>query len=211
VSKLVYGVGVSDADYQVQVKETISGRYKSGKKKQKGVWACPFYRVWVNMLQRGYSEKLKVKRPTYRDCTVCEEWHLFSKFRCWMETQDWEGKELDKDLLIQGNKVYSPETCVFVSAQVNSFMTDSGAARGQYKIGVSWHKIRSKYQANCNNPFTHKKEYLGLFETEDMAHQEWLARKLEHAYVLAATQTDERIAEALIGYYENYGVNCEYS
>jgi hypothetical protein len=121
-----------------------------------------------------------------------------------MEQQDYAGKQLDKDLLVKDNKVYSPETCVFVSRQVNMFLIDRGASRGKYKLGCHWLKRDSKYMALCSNPFTLKNEYLGLFITEDEAHQSWLSKKLEHAYNLAAIQTDERIARAIISRYENY-------
>lgn len=47
-------------------------------------------------------------------CSVCEEWLTFSNFKRWMEQQDYEGKALDKDLLVSQNKTYSSETCVFV-------------------------------------------------------------------------------------------------
>ena len=128
MGKLVYGVGVNDADYVVSINETVG--YVDGKRKEKLVWICPFYRTWKGMLGRGYSEKLKLKYPSYKDVTVCEEWHLFSTFRAWMDQQDWEGLQLDKDLLVKGNKIYSPETCLFVSGQVNNFVLERGASRG---------------------------------------------------------------------------------
>ncbi len=202
MGKLVCGIGVNDADYVVQVKETIG--YVDGKQKQRLVYMCPFYQTWKDMIKRGYSEKLKLRHKTYRDCTVCEEWHLFSTFRKWMETQDWEGKQLDKDLLVPANKVYSPETCVFVSQQVNLFLIDRGSKRGKYKIGCCWNKREGKFQSNCGNPFTGKSQHLGNFTDEEGAHQAWLAKKLEYAYGLAELQTDVRIAKALIDKYENY-------
>jgi hypothetical protein len=124
-----------------------------------------------------------------------------------MSSQDYEGLQLDKDLLVRGNKVYSPETCVFVSRQVNLFLIDRGNNRGEYKIGVCWSKRNSKFKAQCRNPYTNKQEYLGLFESEEESHQTWLTKKLEHAYTLAAIQTDVRIVEALIKRYESYGAH----
>ena len=76
------------------------------------------------MLQRCYSESHLVRQPTYKGCSVCEEWLTFSNFKSWMEQQDWEGKQLDKDLLVYKNKIYSPETCVFVSSVINSFFVE---------------------------------------------------------------------------------------
>lgn len=199
--KLVFGVGINDADYVVERKETIE---VNGKRKQKRVWMCPYYRAWTKMLERCYSAKLQESRPTYKGCSVSEEWLRFSAFKAWMETQDWEGKQLDKDLLFERNKVYSPETCVFVTQTVNKFTTDSGAARGEWKIGVSWQKAAGKFVSTCSNPFTKKSEYLGLFTCEQEAHNAWRKRKLELAHELAAIQTDERVAKALIERYTSY-------
>lgn len=200
--KLVYGVGLNDADYVVQEFETIG--YVNGKQKRKRVWECPYYRVWRHMLMRCYSAKYQDKRPTYKGCSVSEEWLTFSVFKGWMGQQDWEGKQLDKDLLFEGNKVYSPESCVFVTSVVNSFMTECGASRGEWPIGVYWNKNEEKFVSRCRNPFTKKLEYLGCFVCHNEAHKAWLKRKLELARLLAAEQTDTRVAKALIERYTNY-------
>lgn len=199
---LVYGVGINDADYVVERKETIG--YVNGKRKQKLVWVCPYYLAWRNMLERCYSEAWHKKYPTYIGCSVSEDWKYLSKFKIWMEQQEWEGMQLDKDLLFESNKVYSEETCVFVTSMVNSFTIDSGAARGEWLIGAYWNKGRGKFASQCRNPFTKKLEYLGLFVNELEAHQVWIKRKLELAHLLAEEQTDERVAKALIARYTAY-------
>lgn len=205
--KLVCGVGVNDADYVTQkTKPDHSARYVNGKYKQKLVWVCPFYITWANMLKRCYSEKYQEKYPTYKGCTVCEEWKLFSNFRKWMVEQEWEGLQLDKDLLVVGNKVYSAETCVFVTCQVNNFLGENDRSRGEWPIGVSWNKRAKKFYAKCSNPITGKLKGLGYFTCQHEAHRAWLAKKLEHAYALAAIQTDQRVAIALIERYENYTI-----
>lgn len=183
--KLVYGVGVNDADYVVC--PSVNGKQVM----------CPFYMVWKSMLERCYSPKLQAKRSTYVGCIVCEEWLTFSNFKAWMETQDWHGKEPDKDILFVGNKIYSPATCVFVDSLTNTFISDSGATRGEWPIGVSFHKRRRKFEANCNNPFTNRKEFIGYFACPNEAHLAWRKRKHELALQLADMQTDERVAAAL--------------
>lgn len=115
--------------------------------------------------------------------------------------QEWEGNQLDKDLLFEDNKVYSESTCVFVSPMVNTFTTDSEAARGEWLIGTCWHKQIKKFMARCRNPFTRKNEFLGYFTCEQEAHNAWLKRKLELAKELAAIQTDPRVAKALVDRY----------
>ena len=200
--RLVYGVGINDADYVTNKRETIG--YVNGKQKQKRVWECPYYRAWENMLARCYSAKYQEKQPTYKGCSVSDDWLTFSNFKNWMEKQDWEGKQLDKDILLEGNKVYSKESCVFVTRMVNMFTIDSGAARGEWLIGVYWNKGKNKFMSMCSNPFTKKREYLGLFTTELEAHEKWRKRKLELSHELAAIQTDIRVAKALINRYTNY-------
>lgn len=185
-TKLVQGIGVNDADYPVYKKE-------NGKQ----VWICHYYRAWKNMLVRSYSDKYKQKYTTYEGVAVCQEWHSFMRFRAWMEKQDWKGKHLDKDILFEGNKVYSPNTCVFIDGVVNNFLTDSAAARGEWPIGVYWHGREQKFRGQCNNPFTKKNEYLGSFTCPQQAHLAWKKRKHELACQLADIQTDERVAESL--------------
>lgn len=200
--KLVYGVGINDADYVVKEWKTLV--YGNGEQKRILVWWCPYYRAWCDMLKRCYCTKLQERQPTYKGCSVTEEWKRFSNFRGWMEKQDFVGKHLDKDLLFEGNKTYSDKTCVFVTRAVNNFTTDSGAARGGWLIGAYWDRVSNKFKANCSNPFTKKREHLGYFTSEQEAHQAWLKRKLELAYELAAIQTDTRVAESLIHRYSNY-------
>ena len=190
--KLVYGVGINDADYVTQEFDRVNG-------KNKLVWRCPFYHKWKSMLERCYSEKWHIKQPTYRDCSVCDEWLIFSNFKMWMQKQDWEGKHLDKDLLKEGNKIYCPEWCIFVDQNLNKFVTDHYNARGQYMIGVYWHKQARKFKAQCWNPFRRRQEHLGVFQDEMEGHLAWKARKHELACMLAESEycNDPRLAEAL--------------
>ena len=182
---LIQGVGINDANYPVT-------EYENGKRVM-----CPYYQTWKNMLARAYNDKYRQRRPTYEGVTVCEEWRSFMRFHAWMETQDWEGKQLDKDLLVQGNKVYSPNACVFVDGTVNSFLTDCAAARGEWPLGVCWKEQRQKFQSQCKNPFIKKQEHLGYFHCPQQAHLAWKKRKHELACQLADVQKDERVAEAL--------------
>jgi len=199
-SKLAYGVGTMDADYAVKKYENW---HENGCRKQKLLWICPFYMKWNSMLQRCYSEKFLEKYPTYRGFSVCQEWLTFSNFKAWMKKQDWERKHLDKDILFPGNKIYSPSTCVFIDPKVNTFITESNASRGEWLIGVCWHKAANKFISMCRDG-SGKRKHLGLFDTELESHKAWVEYKLKLAYQLAAEQSDERIAQALIARYENY-------
>ena len=196
----ILGVGINDADYQTCITEKVVD--STGRMRNKTVWICPIYSIWLNMIKRCYSEKSKRKGKTYVGCTVIEEWLLFSNFKAWVEQQNWEGKQLDKDILFPGNKIYSPETCVFVDQRVNNFILENQAKR-KFSIGVTWHKRANRFLSQCKQLGGGNK-YLGLFETEEAAHKAWLKEKLRLAYILAEQQDDPRVAKALIDRYENY-------
>ena len=185
MGKLVFGVGVNDADYPV--KPTINGKQI----------ICPFYRTWQNMMNRCYSAKYQEKFPTYTGCAVSAEWLTFSNFKVWMEKQDWQGKELDKDIIFKGNKIYSSETCVFVDSVTNSFTLDRSLDRGEWPIGVYLSEPAGKFRAQCGNPFTEKRESLGCFTCPREAHEAWRKRKHELALRLADLQSDSRVADAI--------------
>lgn len=178
--KLVFGIGINDANYAVY--PTIDGKQVM----------CPFYQTWMNMLIRCYSSKCHKKYPTYADCEVCEEWKTFSNFRRWMVAQDWEGKQLDKDLL--GDKLYSPETCAFVPGWLNSLFTDRGRARGPYPIGVS--KLKNRFRANLT--VNGKQKHLGYFDTPGEAHSAYLEAKRGHVHELMANYPDQRVKQAVL-------------
>lgn len=182
--KLVCGIGINDANYPVQ--PSINGRQI----------VCVYYQTWKDILNRCYSEKRLKISPTYRGCEISEHWKTFSNFKTWMETQNWIGKQLDKDILFPNNKIYSEHTCVFVDQSINSFLTDSSSARGKYMIGVSWHKRVEKYIARCNDG-AGDVIFLGYFNDELSAHLAWKACKHKLACELADEQTDTRVAEAL--------------
>lgn len=95
-----------------------------------------YYRVWVSMLRRCYSEKYHLSMPTYIGCSVCDEWKTLSVFKKWHDANYVKGFHLDKDLLVEGNKVYSPETCIYASPTINVLLTDHRRARGKYPQGV---------------------------------------------------------------------------
>ena len=78
------------------------------------------YSLWSGMMERCYSSKLHAKYPSYIGCTVCDEWHDFQVFGDWLEINYVDGCELDKDIKIKGNSVYSPAACKFVTKKDNT-------------------------------------------------------------------------------------------
>lgn len=190
ISRLVAGIGISDAEYKTHIGKTIDGKYRKS-------WVCPIYMIWASMIVRCYCEKSLKRRPSYRGCSVAPEWINFSGFKSWMDAQDWAGMVLDKDIFIRGNKIYGPEMCVFVPSALNKFLTDRSSLRGEWPIGVSLNTRDGKFKSACNNPFLNKNEFLGSFSCPNMAHEAWRRRKHQHACRYADMQTDERIARAL--------------
>ena len=190
VRGLVFSVGLNDSPHKVSA-------IVSGKKV-----FCPIYSTWVHMLERCFCPKLLAKRPTYINCTVAAEWLVLSNFREWMITQDYKGLQLDKDLLISGNKHYSPETCLFVTSQVNSLLSDRGGKRGVYPQGVSLNKPSGKFMANAH--INGNQEYLGLFKTIKEAELAYKTSKQSEIRRVAELQTNNKVKQSLLSIADNY-------
>lgn len=106
------------------------------------------YFVWVRMLDRCYSTKVGEDRITYRGCTVSEEFKHFHHFKSWCKNQigfGVKGFALDKDILVKGNKVYSPETCCFVPQEINNLFTNVKMKHSELLSGVSFDKTSGKF------------------------------------------------------------------
>jgi hypothetical protein len=111
------------------------------------------YICWCSMFTRCYNENQRYMNPTYKDCTVAEEWHNFQNFAKWFyenyyEVDD-ERMDLDKDILVKGNKVYSPEACIFVPKDINSLFVNRQGDRGNYPLGIS-KAYKSGFVATCS-------------------------------------------------------------
>ena len=181
--KPILDVGINDADYIVQPIINKKQIY------------CPFYGKWKSMLERCYSEKYQFRFPSYIGCSICEEWHSFMAFKGWMDKQNWQGKQLDKDILMPRNKVYSPATCIFVDNKINSLLNEYSAGRGEFSKGVSHHKETNKYRARiCIDG---KIKNLGLYATQGKAALVYRHAKYCEILRHAAMQTDPRIKEGL--------------
>ena len=160
---LVYGVGINDSKYIV---------YDNKTKKH-----CPFYKNWLRMLRRCYSESYHKTHPTYVGCSVSPEWHLFSTFRSWMMNQKWEGLELDKDLIIKGNRVYGPDACCFVPKSINCLF-GGGKKKKHFDLPQNVELLKSgKYRVHMW--ITPHKRYFGIFSCLKEAHKTALQKKIE--------------------------------
>ena len=140
MAKIVSGVGINDFGAKIS---------------NNGVHIRS-YATWKSMLDRCYNKLNTKRRPTYIGCSVCESWISFSNFKQWYDTNYITGFELDKDILIPGNKVYSPEACRFVPPYLNKLLNDHGNRRGDLPVGVSQAnkgRCSPTYTAFCNNGY----------------------------------------------------------
>lgn len=185
---LVYGVGVNDWGSSIKV---------NGRNLQE-------YDLWHCMLRRSFDEKRKQKYPTYNDVTCSKEWLSMTKFIedvSKMKGYGLEGWELDKDILQKGNKLYSKDTCCFVPAEVNMLLTKSDKSRGEWPVGVYFHKATGKFRARLRT--NGKQKHLGLFSTPEEAFQAYKIAKEAQIKVVAEKwkhQLDERVFQALMVY-----------
>ena len=189
--KIVFGVGyIGKGGYIPYIKET--------KRKTES------YNYWERMLQRGYSEDYKNKKSTYKDVTVCEEWHNFQNFAKWYEDNYYEieglGKvQLDKDILNKGNKIYSPNSCIFVPTRINQLFAKADALRGDFPIGVS--RSGNKFRTRLH--ILNGEKYLGTFNTPEEAFYAYKTFKEQYIKEVAEEYKDkipQKLYEAMYKY-----------
>ena len=157
-----------------------------------------YYAVWAPMLTRVTNSD---RFPAYKGCSVHPDWLSLSKFKEWMKAQKWQGMELDKDLLIPGNKVYGPETCCFIPGWMNAAL--SLTKRGARLPGVASVKSSKKNPFCASVTVFGEKCFLGMYATEMDAHIAWQKAK-SSAFCLMAKRyvdeggEDERVVKALL-------------
>lgn len=170
---LVEGVGINDRTYPVSKNGIITKEYS----------------LWNNMLIRCYNIKCQEKHPTYINCSVSDNFKMYSYFYEWCQNQigfNIDDYHLDKDLLLKYNKIYSEDNCVFIPKNLNVLLTKSTAARGILPIGVTKHS--NKFRARCSVNGIRK--HLGSFDTPELAFNAYKAFKEEHIKELAEKYED---------------------
>ena len=162
------------------------------------------------MLQRCYDDKHREKYIAYSDCSVCDEWLLFSNFLKWfLETENSTiyRYNLDKDILVKNNRVYSPQTCCFVPNEINVLFTKRRLHRGRFPIGVRKATKSKNFEASISLQTTEgkKNKYLGTFATPEEAFYAYKEAKETYIKEVATKYyNDGKIAknvyEALMNY-----------
>ena len=188
----VHGVGIAGATYPI----TVNGVHTKE------------YTLWNNMLKRCYSDAIKKRCPTYEGCEVIDKFKSYEYFYEWCNKQigfGVDGFELDKDLLVKGNKVYSESTCVFLPAEINLLLNKRTTSRGKHLIGVNWNKKASAFVARVRKN-KRKQEHLGYFKTELEAFNAYKQAKESFVKEQAEkwkSQIDQRAYNALMKYEVN--------
>lgn len=169
------------------------------------------YNIWKHMLQRCYDKNYQRKHPTYINCKICNKWLFYPNFKKWYEDNYYEVEgqrmDLDKDILVKGNKTYSPETCIFVPQKLNILFINRELDRGDLPIGVCWHKSTNRYSAQYNslvlNNDNRKSRHLGLYSTPEEAFNSYKKVKEENIKQVAdyyKNKIPEKLYEAMYRY-----------
>ena len=185
----VFGVGITGTKYPIKEGGVLTKEYA----------------LWCRMLQRCYSDGFKKIRPTYEGCEVSDKFKSYEYFYEWCQSQVGFGVDnfqLDKDLLIKGNKIYSESTCVFIPSEINLLLIKREASRGKHLIGVCWDKTNKVFVAMVRKNKV-KREYLGSFKTEIEAFNAY--KQAKESFIKEQAEKwkgkiDDRAYEALMNY-----------
>ena len=175
---------------------------------------------WDDMLKRCYNSNDLARYPSYSDCYVCDDWLDLSNFERWVDRNFYrcgdEKMVLDKDILCKGNKVYSPDTAIFVPERINGLFTRTNRTRGAYPIGVYYKQKNRKFVAQVSKLSdeirgTKQQEYLGLFDTPEEAFAAYKSEKENYIKYVADYYRD-RYSNFPLKLYRalyNYTVNID--
>lgn len=153
---------------------------------------------WRGMLERCYCDRMKKIHPAYYGIsTVCEEWLNFQVFAEWYGDNVYqvgtERMHLDKDILVKGNKVYSPETCLIVPQRINMLFMNKP---NKYGLPTGIRATNSgKYDAQYSG------KYLGTFDTvkqAELAHEEAKRKVIKEVAEEYKTYIPDKVYKALL-------------
>jgi hypothetical protein len=167
----IYGVAINDYDKEIMIDGKVIKSYS----------------VWSSMLNRCYSEYTQNRNTTYIGCTVCDEWLSFSKFKEWFDSnypynieQQGVKLELDKDLITDNCKMYSPDNCIFLPKKVNIFIANGRRNNVSGYTGVYWDKINNRWKSQISEFDSSKNKNIGRFKNiEDARGAYNKAREIE--------------------------------
>lgn len=187
-TRRVYGVGWNDVEDKVDGTE--------------------YHKKWLYMLNRCYHPSQIEHSRSYNNVYVCDEWLKLSNFRRWFEDPNngyREGYELDKDLLIKGNKVYSPDACCFIPSEINSALKltrkkkSSGLPIGVVKIKL---KTAKPYRADFG------RKTIGYYLTPEEAFNAYKAARESYIKNMATEYfNDKKITRKVYDALMNFNIS----
>lgn len=182
-----------------------SGRWMTQLKIDQKTYFTKSGLVWRNMLARTRTgSAAQIDHPSYIGCSISKNFKDFQFFTEWHINQigfDQENYHIDKDILFEGNKLYSENTCVLIPAELNTFFNSHKMGRGLYPQGVSYHSQSNKYLARIN--ISGRNKNLGSFKTPEEAFEIYkIAKELEVKRWVERLQAkefvvDQRVIERL--------------
>jgi len=136
----------------------------------------PIYTRWRQIMQRCYDKNAKARMAYYDGCYVHPDWHNFQNFAEWFEQQYKEdGWQVDKDILVVGNREYGPYTCAMVPSIINTAVSKN---RGRVlPQGVSTKGRRFAARVSSPNGRVH----LGTYDTPEEAFEAY--KEAKEAYI----------------------------
>ena len=142
--------------------------------------------IWMSMLGR-------CARTGHLKSEVCEEWKVFENFAAWASARYFEGAHLDKDVLGNGGRLYSPETCAFVSPELNLWYATGKWLRNKH---VKLRRVGGyrRYEAVVG------RKSFGVFLTEKRAKEASQQYILDTMARLAFSEPDPRIKNRLLSF-----------
>lgn len=163
------------------------------------------------MMRRAYSDQFHTKSPSYKEVTVCEEWHNFQNFAKWYDENYYEVEgermELDKDILVKGNKIYSPKKCIFVPQRINILFVNNKNQRGNLPVGVNLNKGKFYARGSTINSLNGY-ELLGSFDKPEEAFVSYKLFKEKYIKEMAE-QYKSKIPYKLYSAMINYTINVD--
>lgn len=167
------------------------------------------YDTFKSMITRCYNSRYHIQQPTYSDVWCCEEWLNRDNFEDWLRSQSNYNKflnggfALDKDILIKGNKIYSPDACCLVPQKINELFQNDKQKKDGLPKGVKKHG--DKYTAYCC--VNSKNTYIGTYDIEQDAFNAYKTFKESLIKQMAKEEFDkENITKACYNAMINYKV-----
>lgn len=143
------------------------------------------YSTWMSMFVRCYCDKRYKRNSSYADCSVAPEWHNFQNFAEWIKNHEHYGigYQLDKDLLSEGNRIYSPEYCSLIPVEINSLIVKARPSKNGLPKGVDFYKRNGMFRARIS--IKNKSKEIGFFDSAEEARDAYNKEKALYVRMVA--------------------------